>query len=139
MAREKTYPTINDAKAILTSLLWEAPIELMRNRPGFGHTRERYAQAIENLSTRTSDLYFSFEFEWAWAIGCRLSISTEKDWSATKSGKLLGSIKCELSWSSTGRTLAQAAAAIDLYGQTLRFAQYVQSIMDEVGQFETEA
>jgi hypothetical protein len=138
MPYEKKYASCDEVKAALVILLSEVPPELLRNPPGphARNDRERYERAIEDLNRRTSDLCFSFEFEWAWSVGCSLRINTEKDWSAAKTGKLLGSITCELTWSSTGRTLTQAATALDLYGQVLRFAQYIQTVMDEVGPWE---
>ena len=73
----------------------------------------------------------SFCWEQSWGVGCDLRMGW-KDGTKTYHGKKrkVSLLTCEVSWSSTGRNLRDARAAVVLYGQVTDLACLIESHME---------
>ena len=77
---------------------------------------------------------FTVEVDRSFAIGCSLYINFEVDVDKSKELSKDGNnavsyvVKCEVSWSSTSRSMVQAQACIGLYSQLIQLGCLLESI-----------
>jgi len=82
--------------------------------------------------------YVDREWERGWGIGCRVSVRLELDFGARlvnpdepREAVLFYRPKVEVGWSSTGRDVATARAAVRLYADVTDLAAEVQAVLEE--------
>ncbi len=92
-------------------------------------------------SGEVSGSYNTFEFEWAFTVGCTLHVNGDRAYESladtlvtlpngAKFYAATTTAKVDISWSGTGRSVAQAAACVNLYGQVVGKAQMIEQLMD---------
>ena len=66
--------------------------------------------------------------EQAWAVGATVSIRLETDMALSLASQAdIGRIVCEISWSSTGRSVGEATAAMALYRKAVELAALIEA------------
>ncbi len=89
------------------------------------------ARVMRQLSKPFRDDFYLI-WEQAWGIGCTLRVTFKPDKLTDRSGQSATYIRVssDLSWSSSGRTVAQATAATTLYTQVIQLAALIEAATD---------
>lgn len=96
--------------------------------------------AIYTMPEEISDFIY-IEIERAWTVGANISIRFQNDRKLfeTETGKLMVSfckLRTEITWSSTGRTVEQAQACIDLYQEMVNLARTLEVSFEGMGVYQ---
>ena len=95
-------------------------------------------RGMKSLNDSTFGGGLSLEFERGWTIGCRLSIRFDLDYDSrvtnpdnTKQAVTFFKPVIDLTWSSTGRTVAAATASLALYREVIELAAELEAVLNE--------
>jgi hypothetical protein len=95
------------------------------------HEERRLAHFIETAEER-EEYSLSVDWERAWSVGCSLRVGFRHE-TETYDGKKIRRAypTVEVSWSSTGRSVAAARASVALYAQVTDLAALVETFLGE--------
>ncbi len=118
--------TLTELRATIAAILACKPI--------YG-ARQTDADVIQKLSYLDPVGYrddFCLNFEQAWGVGCNLRITFRPNTTADRHGQNITRIKttCDLGWSSTNRSLAEATASVALYRQVIELGALIEAATD---------
>jgi hypothetical protein len=119
---------LDDARAEIAELVLDARI------PGLGHSRRTLTSSDEYRASVISDAqenaYGGSHFEWeqSWGVSCTLRINWKEAKKRTGGKTVTFSVpSCDIGWSSTGRDIVSARAAILLYSAVTDLATLIQT------------
>jgi hypothetical protein len=123
---QKTYATRRAALQAAATILGE----YLHTIPGLRSSAENTVADIWEQVTAGRD-HLAIEWDRAWGANCSLSISLHHASLEQEETRIVHHVRAsvELSWSSTGRSPAEAVAAIALYRQVAELACLLESVL----------
>lgn len=91
----------------------------------------RLEHFLENAVAR-EEYDFGYEWERGWAVGCRIHVGFRHEREAYDGKKVRRSYPIvDVTWSSTGRSVAAARASVVLYGQVTDLGALIEAVLAE--------
>jgi hypothetical protein len=118
--------------------VWNGVHNLILDYLPKGQNQNQLIKSLENSRNEPGFGSLYIEVERAWGVGATLRVNCNMSWTSheTSDGRkfIQGELSTEVSWSSTGRDLATAQAAVALYQELINLGALVQAAYgDTVG------